>query len=337
MRRVLRICPLFGRFLLPVNFFIICCISAAVRQLMYNRRMTAHIELQAQLRNRLIPAMATPIDASGHRVDESQIPLLVDFLIDRGVGGLFVGGTTGEGILLDVSERKRLHEATVMAAAGRVPVLLHVGCNVTRHTFDLAAHAQTLDADGIVVVTPYFYPLDDDALLAYFDLTAGAAPNTPLLIYDIPHFANNGISPALVPRLVTEVETFVGLKCSRHDAQAIRALLAALPDDKILLAGNERILLGSLAMGAAGAISGLATAVPEPFVALLEAVAADAWQEAQRWHRVINHLLDVLTGPRIGNIKAILAARGVPVGRPIPPRPAGEPAIWQALLAHLEP
>lgn len=299
--------------------------------------MQDYAHLLSRLRGRVSPAMATPIDASGYRVADEQIPALVDFLIARGVGGLFVGGTTGEGVLLEVAERKRLHAAVMQAVGGRVPVLLSVGHNNTRCAFDLAAHAESLDADAIVCMTPSFYPLGDADLLSYFDLVAAAAPETPFLVYDIPQQAVNGVSPALVPQLVAEIPTFVGLKCSRGDAQAIRALLAALPEECILLAGNERILLGSLAMGAAGSISGLATAVPEPFVALLDAFTAGRIAEAQRWHRLINRLLDAAERyPRVGAVKAILAARGVPVGAPIPPRPAADLSIWPALLAILE-
>jgi dihydrodipicolinate synthase/N-acetylneuraminate lyase len=84
------------------------------------------------------------------------------------VRGLFVGGTTGEGIMLALRERMSLHESAVMAAAGRVPVLLHVGANTTAEATALARHAASLQADAIVVITPTFYALPDDALQAYF-------------------------------------------------------------------------------------------------------------------------------------------------------------------------
>jgi dihydrodipicolinate synthase/N-acetylneuraminate lyase len=293
--------------------------------------------LLARLRGGVAPAMATPIDESGHRVAISQVFPLVDFLIERGVSALFVGGTTGEGVLLELDDRKRLHEAVMEAAGGRVPVLLSVSHNVTRHAFELAEHAQSIDADAVVCMTPWFYPLAEADLLDFFDMVAAGAPDTPFLAYDIPQQALNGITPALVPKLAQAIPTFAGLKCSRNDAQAIRALLAALPEQTILLAGNERILLGSLALGAAGSISGLATALPEPFVALTGAFAAGNLPEAQRWHLLINRLLDRLERvPRLGAVKAILAARGVPVGAPIPPRPSADSAIWADLLRLLD-
>lgn len=299
--------------------------------------MAQTANLFTQLRGAVIPAMATPLDLSGYRVNTDGVPQLVDFLIDRGVGGLFVGGTTGEGVVLSGAERMRLHAATVQATAGRVPVLIHAGTNTTRETFDLALHAAEIGADALVVITPTFYPLGDEALFNYFATIAASVPALPLLVYDIPHFANNGISPALLARLAADIPSFAGVKCSRPDAQMIRKLIDATPDGKLLLAGNEQIMLGSLAMGAHGMISGLATAVPEPFVGMAGAFNAGRLAEAHAWFTLSNQILDIAArGPRIGNIKAILEARGVPVGPPVPPRPVGNAGLWQEILALLD-
>lgn len=280
------------------------------------------------------PAMATPLDESGYGLNESAVEPLVNFLLEKGAGGLFPGGTTGEGILLDLDTRKRLHELTMVATAGRVPVLLHIGCNNVRDSIELAQHAEALGADAIVAVTPYFYPIPDSALLAHFKAVAAAAPNTAMLVYDIPHFANNGITPGLVTQLSAEIPTFAGVKCSRPDAQIIRQLIDALPDGKLLLAGNEKVLLGSLAMGAHGAISGLSTAVPEPFVAMVNAFAAGDMVTARAHHKAANAALAYLGAfPRVGYIKRLLVERGVAAGDPMPPRPAVVDNLWPAVSA----
>lgn len=286
-----------------------------------------------RLQHTVTPAMATPIDNSGYRVVIDEIAPLVDFLIERNAGALFVGGTTGEGVLLSVAERKRLHTATVEATQGRKPVLVHVGTNTTRQTFELAVHAAEIGADATVCVTPYFYPVDDDSLVRYFKTVAAAAPDLPFLIYDIPHFANNTISPTLLTRLAAEIPNLAGVKCSSGDGQAVRRLIDATPDGVLFLAGNERIMLGSLAMGAHGAISGLSTAVPEPFVGMVDAFANGHLQEAQNWFRLINRLLTVLSHyPRIGGIKQLLNERGIRVGAPMPPRGQVDERLWAQLL-----
>lgn len=290
-----------------------------------------------RLQSGVLPAMATPLTADGYDVNLEAVPTTVDFLIGAGVNGLFVGGTTGEGILLDLEQRYALHEAAMKAVSGRTPLLLHVGTNNTRDTSALAAHASKMGVDGIVVITPTFYGMNDDALLAYFQETAARAPATPFLVYDIPHMAVNGVSPALLARLMQTIPNFAGVKCSRPDAQIIRQLIDVANNRVLVLAGNERIALGSLALGASGLISGLATAIPEPFVALVAAVAAGNLERARAEQLRINRLLDLIpTGERIGALKLILEQRGIPAGPVVPPRslPAA-PELWQRLSALL--
>lgn len=293
--------------------------------------------LHGRLAGGVLPAMATPLHDDGYTVNTAVVPDLVDFLIDAQVRGLFVGGTTGEGILLAPRERISLHESALMAAAGRVPVLLHVGANTTAEAIALARHAASLPADAIVVITPTFYGMPDDALLSYFIEVAAAAPELPLLVYDIPQMAVNGISPELLARLGEKIPTFAGVKCSRPDAQMIRRLIDAAAPNVALYAGNEAIAVGSLALGAHALISGLSTAVPEPFVALTGSFARGNLAAAREEQRRINRLLALLpAGARIGGIKGILQQRGLPVGPCVPPRPMPEvPGLWESMKALL--
>jgi dihydrodipicolinate synthase/N-acetylneuraminate lyase len=286
--------------------------------------------LKDTIRMGVLPAMATPLHTDGVRVDIDRLKPLIDFLIGAGVKGLFVGGTTGEGIILAEEERIKLHESAMEAISGRVPALLHVGANSSAKSVRLARHAQQIGADGIVAVTPYFYPIHDRALLTHFQTVASAAPDTPLFVYDIPHMAINGISPDLFRDLFDGLPLFAGLKSSRPDAQAIRRLVDAAPEDTIVLAGNERIALGSLALGVDGLISGLATAVPEPFVSLVDAFYRGDIDGTRRLQKKINLILDIIPpSTRIGSLKTILAQRGLPIGPASPPRPMPEDS-WKA-------
>lgn len=285
--------------------------------------------LKSRIANGVLPAMATPLEAGGYRVDSAVVPRLVEFLLAAGVKGLFVGGTTGEGILLELEERVRLHEATMAAVRGRVPVFLHVGANRMDEAVFLARQAQEVNADAIVAVTPYFYGIGDDGLVDYYQAISEAVPEMPLLLYDIPHLATNGISPEVLGRLSRELPALAGIKTSRPDAQVVRRLLDVAAEELIVLAGNESIALGLLAMGADGLISGLSTAVPEPFVGLTRAFAAGQHKEARRLQQQINRVLALLpAGARIGAIKMILTGRGVPVGPAVPPRPTPAESLW---------
>ena len=279
-------------------------------------------DLKTKLKDGVSPAMATPLLADGYTVNTAVVPQLVNFLLDAGVKGLFVGGTTGEGILLDVAERQKLHEATIAAANGRVPVLIHAGSNRTDSTLALVRHAATIGADAVAIVPPTYYGMHDDSLFDYYQTIAEAIPETPLFLYDIPHMAVNGISPALLRRLSESIPSVAGVKTSRGNAAEVRQIIDAAPDYLIVLAGSERIALGSLAMGAAGLITGLSTAVPEIFVDLTAAFARGDTVKARQYHQRLNAMLDLLPdGARIGAIKQILAERGVEVGIAVPPRP----------------
>jgi len=284
--------------------------------------------LKAALGGGVSPAMATPLIPGSHTVRIEGVPGIVDFLIGKGVKGLFVGGTTGEGTQLDDDQRRILHEAAASAAAGRIPVLLHVGAQRTEAAVELARHAAGLRPAAIVAMTPTFYGMSDTALARYFTAIAAAAPEIPLFLYDIPQFAVNGISPTLLATLARDIPSLAGLKSSRVDIQIVRQLIDALPPEKILLAGNESAALGSLALGADGLISGLSTAIPEPFVAMTRAFAAGNIEEAREWQRTINRLLGVLTGVRVGGIKAILNQRGIEVGPPVPTLDAVDDLLW---------
>lgn len=284
--------------------------------------------LKSRLRDGVSPAMATPLFPGTHSVNTAVVPKIVDFLIAKGVKGLFVGGTTGEGTQLDLEQRERLHEAAAGAAAGRAAVLLHVGAQRTEDAVRLTRHAAGLHPDAIVAMTPTFYAMSDAALARYFHAIAEAAPQTPLFLYDIPQFAVNGISPALLSTLARDIPSLAGLKSSRVDIQVVRQLIDALPRERILLAGNESAALGSLALGADGLISGLSTAIPEPFVALTRAFAAGDIDGAREWQRCINRLLGVLAGVRVGGIKAILNQRGIEVGLPVPTLDATDEPLW---------
>jgi len=296
-------------------------------------------QLRARLMHGVAPALATPLQKDGYTVNTAVTHQLIDFLAARKTTGVLIGGTTGEGIMLSLTERKRLHEAGIAAckAQNRPYIsLTHVGTNTVKDTIDLTQHAIEHSTDAILVLCPYFLKLTDNDLFAYFRHISQIAGDTPMMVYDIPHLAINGISPALLTRLET-LPNFAGIKCSGRDGQIIRALIHALPEGKIFLAGNEKIALGTLAMGAHGMISGLSTAIPEPFVDLCQAVGRGDLAAAQIAHAQINTILTMYDAPhRIGSIKHLLEERGVPVGKPIPPRAAVTTSYWPAIANYLQ-
>ena len=295
-------------------------------------------QLKAHFNHGVAPALATPLEADGMTVNTAVTNQLVHFLADRGTTGVLIGGTTGEGIMLSLPERIRLHEAGLKACqevSRPYKSVVQVGTNNIQDTLTLTQHAIQHQADILLVLCPYFLGMNDNDLFAYFSTIAQAAGDNPFMVYDIPHLAINGISPALLQRLGT-LPNFAGIKCSRGDGQIIRQLIDALPEGLLFLAGNEKIALGSLTMGAHGMISGLSTAIPEPFVALCQAVGDGDLTAARQAHIQINTVLTMYDGARrIGSIKQILQERGVPVGTPIPPRAPVTRPIWGPMADYL--
>jgi dihydrodipicolinate synthase/N-acetylneuraminate lyase len=278
--------------------------------------------LREQIAGGVLPAMATPLVNGGKALNREAVGGLVELLLGAGVQGLFIGGTTGEGILLSSEVRIALHEQVTASVNKRVPIIIHAGTNTTAETLTLARHAEEVGAAAIAAVTPYYYGMDDNGLFEYYRTIAQTVPEMPLLAYDIPHMAVNGISPALLQRLSTEIPSFAGVKCSHKDAQHVRALVDAGTADTIVLAGNESVAAGLLTLGVHGLVSGFATAVPEPFVALTRAFRAGDMADMRRQQQLINRILsDVPSGARIGAIKRVIQQRGVNAGTAVPPRP----------------
>ena len=148
----------------------------------------------------VIPALLSPFRVDG-RVDTDAIIALVDFLIDKGVHGLYPCGTTGEGMLLNSTERKEVAEAVVDAANGRVPVMVHVGSSTTE-TVELAQHARSIGADAIEW---WRLTLQVRCHWVIDPLPQGseAVPDLPLYIYNLPANSRNDISPALAKEIAS--------------------------------------------------------------------------------------------------------------------------------------
>ena len=295
------------------------------------------INLRDRVSFGISPALATPL--SGYEVKTDVAAGLATWLIEKGSKGLFIGGTTGEGITLDHEQRKRLHAAAIAACnqAGGVS-MAHAGTNNLRDTLDLATHAAEHGAHIVAVLPGFFYGLADDAIFDYISAVAQAIPDTGVMFYDIPHLDVNGASPGLVRRMCAEIPNFVGLKSSRKDALVVRSLIEALDDVRFILTGNEQMASGLQTLGAAGMITGLGTAIPEPFVAIGAATKRGDLAAAQKAQSQVNRILQLTPpGKRVAFLKKLVTERGFDAGDPLPPRPSTDQTFWaqaQAILAE---
>jgi 4-hydroxy-tetrahydrodipicolinate synthase len=209
----------------------------------------------------VVPALVSPLGRDG-RVDEAAVARLVEHVIAGGVHGLLPLGSTGETASLDETARRRILECVVAAAAGRVPVI----CGVAQSHLPAArvevAAAERLGADAVLVTPPFYYPMDQPTLLAFYrDLAASSA--VPILLYNIPQFTKVVAEAASVATLAHE-GAIAGIKDSSRDFEYFEGVCIAtreLPRFRIFT-GSDTMLLASLAMGGAGTICGAANVAP---------------------------------------------------------------------------
>jgi dihydrodipicolinate synthase/N-acetylneuraminate lyase len=250
----------------------------------------------------LLAASVTPLRDGGAALDEDAIAPMAAFLADGGVDGIFALGTTGEGVLLSLEERRRAAKLFREACDGTL--IVHCGAQSTADTAALAAHAASIGADGVAVIPPPYYPFGPDAVLGH--LAAAAAACDPVPFYPYAFAARSGymLEISVIQRLRERVSNLAGLKVSEAPFDRVAPYLElGLP----VFVGSEPLIPQGLAAGAAGSVSGLAAAFPEVVRAVVDA-PDDAGAARLRALRdaVERH-------PFQAALKAALAARGVPV------------------------
>jgi len=250
-----------------------------------------------------IAAAVTPLRDGGRRLDEGAFPPLVAFLAGGGVDGLLAGGTTGEGVLLSVDERRRATELFLSARPDGFQVAVHAGAQTTGDSVAIAAHAREAGADAVALIAPPYFPLDDEELLRHFTAVAGACEPLPFYAYEFVGRSGYAIPVDVIQRLRARAPNLRGMKVSDTPFIAVEPYLELEGLDVFI--GNEPLVLEGMASGALGAVSGLATAFPGIVASLVHerSVAADA---------AVRTLRDGLQGiPFHAAMKEILVARDV--------------------------
>lgn len=259
----------------------------------------------------IVPPL-TLFDRQGD-IDPVATKLLVDYLIRAGVGGLFPGGTTGEGILLSTDERRQLAELVVEAAAGRVPVIIHSGAITTAETLALTEHAQTVGAVAAAIIPPYYFHHTDAALITHFETVANRVPDFPIYLYNNPGVAHNHLKLSVVSALVERCPNIVGMKDSSGNLDYMASTLKMRGGDFNVASGSDAQILASQAIGCDACVSGNANVVPELVVALFAAAAAGRLVEARRLQDQLNTVRQLLEdGANLSLFKGVLARRGLP-------------------------
>ena len=214
----------------------------------------------------VLAAAVTPLRDRGSALDEAAFVPYVDFLVDGGLDGVLALGTTGEGILLTVEERRRVARLFVENADGRLQVAVHCGAQTTADTIRLAADAAEAGADAVAVIGPPYYPFDEDALVSHFVATAAACDPLPFYLYEFRARTGYSLPLGAIERIREQAPNLAGLKVSNQPFAEVEPYLIEGLD---VFVGAETLVLEGLERGAAGAVSGLAAVFPREVVTMV--------------------------------------------------------------------
>ncbi|MEZ3505959.1 MAG: dihydrodipicolinate synthase family protein [Lachnospiraceae bacterium] len=268
----------------------------------------------------IFPALYACYDENG-KVSPDRTKALTQYLMDKGVQGLYVGGSSGECIYLSKEDRKKTLEAVMETARGKMVIIAHVACNNTEDSRELAAHAESLGVDAIASIPPIYFHLPEHAIARYWNDISDAAPNTDFIIYNIPQLAGTSLTLSLL-REMKKNPRVIGVKNSSMPVQDIQLFR---DEGVIVFNGPDEQLISGLAMGAVGGIGGTYGAMPELYLKIFDLFSQGKMEEAREiqnaacriiykmcstrgnMYAVIKEIIRLQGGPDVGGVKAPLA------------------------------
>lgn len=214
---------------------------------------------EVKLRGSLV-ALVTPMTANGS-IDNDALDSLIDWHLESGTHGIVPVGTTGESATLNVREHLSVIERTLHRVAGRVPVVAGTGANATAEAIELTQDAKVAGADACLLVTPYYNKPTQEGLFQHYCAIADAV-DIPMVLYNVPPRTACDMSAETVARLAP-VPQIIGIKEACGDADRVRDIRALVPDDFIVLSGEDAQTMTMFGYGAVGTISVTANVLPE--------------------------------------------------------------------------
>ena len=258
----------------------------------------------------IFPAFYACYDDEG-AISPERVRAFTEYLIGKGVKGLYVGGSSGECIYQSVAERKLLLENVMAAAEGRITIIAHVACNNTADSMELAAHAESLGVDAIAAIPPIYFHLPPYAIADYWNDISSAAPHTDFIIYNIPQLAGVALSSALLREMLKNPRV-IGVKNSSMPVQDIEMWR---DEGALVFNGPDEQLLSGLAAGAIGGIGGTYAAMPELYLAIYRLFGQGEIARAREIQDACCHMIYKMCackGNMYAVIKGILRAQGAP-------------------------
>ena len=249
---------------------------------------------------------------------------LAKYLLEKGVKGLYVGGSSGECIYQGVEERKTILENVMAEVGGKMTIIAHVACNNTADSQELARHAESLGVDAIASIPPIYFHLPPYGIAQYWNDISAAAPNTDFIIYNIPQLAGVALSIPLLQEMKKNPRV-IGVKNSSMPTQDIQMWKDEGGADFVVMNGPDEQFISGLAMGATGGIGGTYAVMPELFQKVYDLYQAGEMKLAAEIQNEICRIIYKMCSAH-GNLyavmKAILKKHGMDIGSVRKPLPA---------------
>lgn len=276
-----------------------------------------------ELRGSLV-ALVTPMKSNGD-VDSDALHALIDWHIESGTHGIVPVGTTGESATLDVDEHLHVIESTVRRVDGRIPVVAGTGANATTEAIHLTKNAASAGVDACLLVTPYYNKPTQEGLYQHYCKIAESV-DIPMVLYNVPPRTACDMSAETVARLAS-VPQIVGIKEACGTAERVQEIRAIVPDDFIILSGEDAQTMTMVGYGACGTISVTANVLPALMSKFCESFLGDDIASAQALDERLQPIHEILfceTSP-IPTKWALSQMGRIPSGIRLPLVPLSEP------------
>lgn len=263
----------------------------------------------------VIPAFYACYDDNGD-VSPERTAEFAKYLLEKGVKGLYVCGSSGECIYQSKEERKAILEAVMEAVGGKMTIIAHVACNNTRDSMELAAHAESLGVDAIASIPPIYFHLPEASIAKYWNDISSAAPNTDFFIYNIPQLAGVALTMNLFKEM-RKNPNVVGVKNSSMPVQDIQMFKLEGGDDCIIFNGPDEQFISGRIIGADGGIGGTYGVMPELFLKADELIKAGEFKKAGELQHAIDKIIYAMCDCKCNMYaaaKEILREQGINIG-----------------------
>lgn len=259
----------------------------------------------------LFAALLTPFNEDSS-INFDSLEKLVEFNIQNGIDGFYVGGSTGEGLLLSIEERMQVFECVKKATKGRATLIAHVGTICTLDAIKMAKKAEELEYDAISAVAPYYYGFTLDAVLGYYNDIVNST-KLPMIIYNFPNSGGFTLTKDIANKLF-ENEKFIGIKHTSNDMFALNQF-KKLNREIVVYNGFDETLLAGLSMGADGAIGSTYNFMGKKFKKIMSCFNSGEIETAKALQNEANDIIcEMIKYGVFQSEKAILTEMGIDMG-----------------------